>query len=132
MYRLLAFDVDNTLDIADGPVPLEAVRTLSKRHIIALCGNWPQVFQGKFQVQGIFTFVGPIDGHYLVRGLTDPEITQAKANFLRYLRVVPAFDYVMVGDRVDIDGQAAKVAGFRYIESKDFKLKDLWNAEFRP
>jgi len=112
--KIYAFDVDETLDIAGGPVDLSDVIQLTlDDHCVGLCGNWALVTAlYPNQWFDVFSFLGPM--------------LMTKAEFLNQLRnYIPAEDYVMVGNDPLVFGQsqdaeAAKTAGWRFINEHDF------------
>jgi hypothetical protein len=112
--RLYAFDVDHTLDVSDGPVPLAALRTLREEgHIVGLCGNWAVFVRAVPEWHKVVSFLGPFQ--------------LSKADLLRQLRLyIPAADYVMVGNDPSTgfgnsaDREAAAEAGWRFIQEAVF------------
>ena len=112
--RIYAFDVDHTLELSDGPVPLGAIVDLRRTSsaIVGLCGNWGIVTRRVSRWYEIFSFVGPMD--------------IPKADMLRQIRIhCPADDYVMVGNDPRLYGNsddiaAAAEAGWRFIREYDF------------
>jgi hypothetical protein len=111
--RLYAFDVDDTLEISNGPVRLEAMQALrNSGHIVGLCGNW-----------GLFTRFVP-NWHDRVSFIGPMRLT--KTDYLIELRTyVYAESYVMVGNDPRIfgasdDATAAREAGFRFIREFEF------------
>jgi len=111
---LYAFDVDDTLEVSDGPVPVAALRELVEQgHVVGLCGNWAVLVRAVPDWHRVISFLGPL-------GIS-------KAEFLVQLKLhVPASDYVMVGNDPDAgrgsspDRSAAVEAGFRFILERDF------------
>ena len=108
-----AFDVDETLEVSDGPVTMADLAKLREDgHIVGLCGNWAMVTQHYPGWHHICSFVGPC-------GIE-------KADFLRQLRQhIPGDDYVMVGNILGISGAsddrgAAERAGWRFIKESEF------------
>jgi hypothetical protein len=111
---LYAFDIDHTLEVSNGPVPVHALRELvDQGHIVGLCGNWALMVRATPDWHRLIAFVGPV-------GTT-------KAEFLAQLKQhVPAREYVMVGNDPNTglgssqDRSAAAAAGFRFILERDF------------
>lgn len=108
-----AFDVDDTLEVSNGPVQLADLAALRERgQIVGLCGNWGMVTLHYPDWHRICSFIGPC-------GIE-------KHDFLRELRqYIPADDYVMVGNIVGISGAsddrgAAERAGWRFIRESEF------------
>ena len=55
-----AFDVDETLELSNGPVKLADLVVLREHgHIVGLCGNWAMVTQQCPDWHRICSFVGP-------------------------------------------------------------------------
>jgi hypothetical protein len=111
--KLYAFDVDDTLEIAGGPVRLvDVVGLRQEGHIVGLCGNWGVVTRSWPEWFRIFSFVGPM--------------LMSKRDFLEQLSTyVPAEEYVMVGNILGVSGQsddqgAAIAAGWRFVRESDF------------
>ena len=104
-----AFDVDETLEVSNGPVRLvDLVKLREDGHIVGLCGNWAMVTLHYPGWHHICSFVGPC-------GIE-------KHDFLRQLRqYIPGDDYVMVGNILGVSGAsddrgAAERAGWRFIK----------------
>lgn len=112
--RLYAFDVDETLEVSQGPVPVAALRALrDEGHIVGLCGNWG-------------AFVRAVPGWHLIISFVGP-LALTKAEFLVELRrYVTAGDYVLVGNDPgtgwgnSADREAAERAGWRFIREAEF------------
>ena len=108
-----AFDVDETLEVSNGPVQLfDLVKLRECGHIVGLCGNWAMVTRHCPDWHHICSFVGPC-------GIE-------KDDFLCQLRqYIPGHDYVMVGNILGISGAsddrgAAERAGWRFIQEREF------------
>jgi hypothetical protein len=114
LRNVYAFDVDETLEVSDGPVAIEALRTLrDEGHVVGLCGNWAVVVRAVPEWHRVVSFLGPFQA--------------PKADFLVQLRLhIPAIDYVMVGNDPRTgwgnseDRAAAEEAGWRFIREVDF------------
>ena len=113
--KVYAFDVDDTLEVSNGPVTMASVLQLRQEgNIVGLCGNFEPVIRvlGQLKQHDPFSFVWLMD--------------IPKESFLRALRgVLPAEDYVMVGNIFGLSGGsddagAAERAGFRFIKESDF------------
>lgn len=112
--RLYAFDVDHTLDVSDGPVTTQSLRSLrAAGHIVGLCGNWAVFVRAVPEWHQVVSFLGPFH--------------VSKAAFLVQLKLhVPASDYVMVGNDpttglgASQDRAASDEAGWRFIVETDF------------
>ena len=115
MPRLYAFDVDETLEISEGPIPVEALRELRQAgDIVGLCGNWALFVRAVPAWQDLVSFLGPIQ-------------CSSKADFLGQLRTyIRASDYIMVGNDPlsgwgsSPDREAAEQAGWRFIREAEF------------
>jgi hypothetical protein len=111
--KLYAFDVDDTLEISDGPVRLADMQALrNSGHIVGLCGNWGHFTRSVPNWFDYVSFIGPI--------------RCTKSEFLIELRTyVRAESYVMVGNDPRIfgssdDATAAREAGYRFIRESEF------------
>ena len=111
------FDVDDTLEVSNGPIPISACRELARRgHIVGLCGNFAAVTQRVSDWHYIFSFIGPM--------------AMTKADFLIQIKAyVRARRYFMVGNvpgRVGSsdDVGAAHAAGWEFIEERSFRLQN--------
>jgi hypothetical protein len=115
MAKVYAFDVDHTLELSAGPIPIDSMRKLAAEgHIVGLCGNWALITQSVPDWHRFISFVGPM--------------AMTKADFLGQLRLhVGAADYVMVGNSprysdagLSDDEGAAALAGWRFIQEQAF------------
>ena len=111
--KIYAFDVDETLDISGGPIPLAALQALrSEGHCVGLCGNFAAVTLRVPRWHTFLSFIGPM-------GMT-------KADFLAQIKTyVPAEEVVMVGNIQGVtgssaDSEAAAEANVRFIVERDF------------
>ena len=116
--RVYAFDVDETLEISNGPVKLRSLMDLrNEGHIVGLCGNWAVFCQRVAGWQHLISFMN---------------VGLPKDVFLAHLRqYIPADDYIMIGNVLgrtnslgvvcgsDCSEQAAR-AGWRFILEDDF------------
>lgn len=58
---LFAFDVDDTLEVSNGPVTVSALRELvAQGHIVGLCGNWAVFVRAVADWQRLISFLGPL------------------------------------------------------------------------
>lgn len=107
---LIAFDVDDTLGVSGGPIPLDFLLELrSKGHIVGLCGNWALFVRQTPDWPYIVSFLGPME--------------MTKTAFLLQLRTyIQADAYVMVGN--DTDKPHAEAAGFRFVYERHWKEID--------
>jgi hypothetical protein len=111
--NVYAFDVDETLELSGGPVKIvDVVALRAAGHIVGLCGNWGLVTQVWPGWHTLFSFLGPMK--------------MKKEEFLEQLATyIPATEHVMVGNLHLISGAsddsgAARLAGWRFIQEKDF------------
>lgn len=110
--RVYAFDVDETLEVSAGPIPLKALMDLRiEGHIVGICGNWGLLVQRCPGWQHLVSFLNVLGD---------------KPTFLAHLKhFVPATDFVMVGNILGVSGSsddqgAARSAGWRFIKESDF------------
>ena len=112
--KVYAFDVDETLEVSGGPIPIADVMSLVwvDGHIAGLCGNWAVVTLRVPNWHRLFSFLGP-------------HLT-GKAEYLVQMKAyVPADEHIMVGNILGVSGAsddkgAAEVAGWRFIKESDF------------
>jgi hypothetical protein len=111
--KIYAFDVDETLEVSDGPIKLDQLVPLCvEGHVLGLCGNWAALTTQIINWHDFFSFLGPME--------------MTKAAFLTQIRdYVPADEYIMVGNIAGVTGSsddqgAALSAGWRFISEMDF------------
>ena len=111
--KIYAFDVDETLEMSAGPIPMQALMDLKDDgQVVGLCGNWAGVTARAPRWALFLNFIGPM--------------AMPKDLFLRQIKAfVPAEDYIMVGNVLGVSGGsddkgAAELAGWRFIQEKDF------------
>jgi hypothetical protein len=111
--KIYAFDVDDTLEVAGGPVSVKNIADLKPAgDVLGLNGNWAVVVQKVPLWHRIFSFIGPME--------------MSKDVFLRQLKTyIQADDYIMVGNIPGVSGAsddqgAAILAGWRFIKESDF------------
>ena len=122
-----AFDVDETLEISNGPVTLQSMMELRcQGHIVGICGNWACLTQRINGWQHIVSFINCVPEYWVDGKRSD------KVDFLKLLHMyVPADDYVMVGNVLgelnslgfkcgSDDKGAAERAGWRFIDESSF------------
>lgn len=129
MAKVYSFDVDETLEISNGPVTLSSLMELRVQgHIVGICGNW-----GLFcsRVQGWQHLASFINCCLVIRDNTG-KIHGDKAWFLSQLKqYIPAEEYIHVGNVFgeknclgftcgSYDSDAAQQAGWRFIKEDDF------------
>lgn len=108
MVNVYAFDVDDTLEVSNGPISIQQLVKLKMGgHVIGLCGNWSLFLWEVRGWQNLISFIGAI-------GIS-------KAEFLRNLKTfMPRMDrYVMVGN--EADKSEAETADWEFVYEKDFK-----------
>ena len=116
--NVYAFDVDECLEISNGPVTLQSIMDLRVGgHIVGICGNM-NVF---CRVRG---------WHHLISFLGQGFLP--KETFLHGLKLnIPADEHIMVGNVFgeknglgfvcgSHDSEAARIAGWRFIKEDDF------------
>ena len=111
--KLYAFDVDETLEVSGGPIPIAALRDLAALgHIVGLCGNWACLTHQIPDWASFISFIGPME--------------MTKAAFLRQLKsFIRADEHVMVGNIFGVSGAsddkgAAARAEVRFIQESAF------------
>lgn len=118
MPKVYAFDVDDTLEISNGPISLQMLMALrTEGHIVGICGNWGLFVQKVNGWQHLVSFMN---------------VMVEKDKFLTHLKqYVIAEDYIMVGNvegRINSLGVRcgsdcsvrASMAGWRFILEDDF------------
>lgn len=132
--KVYAFDVDETLEISNGPVSLQSMMELRvEGHIVGICGNWGGFVRSVKGWQHVVSFVNcapPLFVEQMNKGLG--LVRMDKAWFLQELqKYIPADEYVMVGNVYGAknslgftcgsqDSEAAQIAGWRFIKEDDF------------
>lgn len=114
-----AFDVDETLEISNGPVTLQSLMDLRVAgHVVGICGNWAAFCQRVNGWQHLVSFVNA--------GTPNKE-----THLIELHRYIPADEFVMVGnvygERNSLgfvcgsrDNEAAAAAGWRFIKEDAF------------
>lgn len=110
---IYAFDVDDTLEISGGPIPLVALADLrAAGHAVGICGNFAVFCARAPQWHTLVCFLGP--------GI------MSKPDFLVYMKTYcPADEYVVIGNDPRVFGAsddrgAAEAAGWRFISERAF------------
>lgn len=113
--NVYAFDVDETLEVSSGPIPLAALIELGEQgHIVGICGNWRPFVQKVENWHCLVSFLFPLP-HGAVKDI-----------FLKQMmETIKADDYVMVGNVAGVSGVSddkgsAERAGWRFIKESDF------------
>lgn len=130
--NVYAFDVDETLEVSNGPVRLASLMQLRlDGHVVGLCGNWGLFVQRVPNWHKYVSFVNCAPPLF-VQQLNAAPVRMDKAWFLQELqRYIPAADYVMVGNRPgrtnslgvvthSEDEEAARIAGWRFLLEDEF------------
>lgn len=129
MPKVYAFDVDETLEISNGPVTLKMLMDLRvEGHIVGICGNWG-LFVRVPGWQHLVSFVSCMPPVFVAEhGNWNVGKTWYMIELQKY---VPAEEYVMVGnvrgEKNSLgfvcgsdDDKFAKMAGWRFIKESDF------------
>lgn len=111
--KIYAFDVDETMEFANGPVRLDMLVDLKKQgHIIGVCGNWAGFCNVVINWHHLISFIG--------------QMLMPKEVFLNQVSTyIKADEYIMVGNIFGVSGGsddqgAASKAGWRFIKESDF------------
>lgn len=121
MSKVYAFDIDETLDCAGGPVSIDRLIQLrSEGHIVGLCGNVHAFCSKVDKWWEIISFTLNYDGGPWGCLPKDKQLTIFKT--LTYKK---ADEYIMVGNIAGVSGSsddqgAAQRAGWRFIRASDF------------
>lgn len=121
MPKVYAFDVDDTLQVAGGPIPLEALEQLRKEgHIVGLCGNVHAFTSRVDKWWDLISFTLIFDGSPLGWPSKHRQLT-----LFRLLTHKKADAYVLVGNIKDVSGAsddktAADLSGWTFIKESDF------------
>lgn len=118
MAKVFCFDVDDSLEISNGPITLQSMMDLRiQGHIVGLCGNWSGFVQKVTGWQHLISFMN---------------VGTTKEELLTYLKhYVPCDEVIMVGNVFGVknklsfaggsdDKGAAERAGVRFIKEDDF------------
>jgi hypothetical protein len=125
--NVYAFDVDETLEVSAGPIPIASMLELRDQgHIVGLCGNLAQFCRTVPDWHRYVSFLLNYDSGY--PGPTNIGGLLPKDWWLRIFRDVTysgADDYVMVGNILGVTGASddngsAERAGWRFISERDF------------
>lgn len=120
--RVFAFDVDETLIISKGPIPVSTIQRLyDNGDIVGICGNWALFVKVVPNWHRMVSFVGQFYGY------------TSKTIFLSHLKTnIKADSYIMIGNDPahygnSNDIQAAKEAGWTFVREDEFHLEDFIN-----
>lgn len=131
--KVYAFDVDETVEISNGPVTLQSMMDLrNEGHIVGICGNWGLFCQRVWGWQNLVSFLNCIPPVF-VRLQENAHGTRVdKAWFLNHLQqYVRADEYILVGNVKgeknslgfvcnSEDSEAARLSGWRFIKEDSF------------
>ena len=114
MHKIVyAFDIDDTLDVSDGPIAVDLLRELRNRgYIIGLCGNWAVFVQAVPDWHEFISFIGPM--------------SMTKEEFLTQIKsYIPCSRYVLVGNIKGVSGAsddegAARKANWEFVKESEF------------
>jgi hypothetical protein len=131
--KLYAFDVDETLEISNGPIPLASLAQLrAEGHIVGLCGNWGLFCRLVPGWQNYVSFLNCLPPIFVELQERAHAVRVDKAWFLNHLRqYVSAEEYTLVGNvrgeknKLGFvcgseDSEAAVLAGWRFIKEDAF------------
>ena len=100
MNRIIAFDCDGTLEISNGPIPLDTLKEFQKKGWrVGICGNWKLA---KLHIDSLDFYVGSPKTENLKQVGRDFELK------------------IYVADTPD-DEKAAKEANWQFIYAQDFE-----------
>jgi len=129
MSKLYAFDVDETIEVSNGPVSLKSMMDLRvEGHIVGVCGNWGKLCQSVTGWQHLISFFNCCP---MVQ-LHDGQIIGDKPWYLKSLaQYLKADEYILVGNCYgeknsmgfvcqSHDSEAAEQAGWRFIKEDSF------------
>ena len=116
--KCFAFDVDETLDISNGPISVSSIKQLyDAGHIVGICGNWSHFVRVVPNWNKMVSFVGQFYGY------------TSKTVFLTQLKnAIKVDEYIMIGNDPahfgnSNDIQAAQEAGWTFIREDQFNLR---------
>lgn len=116
--RCFAFDVDETLEISNGPIKIADIKALyDAGHIVGICGNWSHFVKVVPEWYKMVSFIGQFYGY------------TSKTVFLSQLKsAINVEEYIMIGNDPahfgnSNDIQAAKEAGWTFIREDQFNLR---------
>jgi hypothetical protein len=111
--KVYAFDIDETLEVSNGPVTMASVRALADEgHIVGLCGNYGVVTRIVPHWNKYISFIG--------------QMLMTKRDFLTQVGMnLTGTEYVMVGNDpahygASNDIEEARAAGWRFIREDEF------------
>jgi hypothetical protein len=108
MRSVYAFDVDETLEISGGPVPLALMKALKREgHIVGICGNWYLFVREVGDWPQFVSFIGPTNG-------------VDKPTFLKEIKAFIEGEYhILVGNEPK-DLVAAQAAGWGFVPEQAY------------
>lgn len=108
--KIYAFDVDDTLEISNGPIPIKKLRQLRENgHIVGICGNWQKFITAVPDWRDIINFF---------------QVGLPKTNFLIELKAQLSYifqidEFVMIGN-LSSDIDVAQAANWTFVKESDF------------
>ena len=127
--KVYAFDVDETLEISNGPVKLESLSALRREgHIVGLCGNLNAFCTRVPNWQDFISFTMMFDTYPVIGGPMGSMVPKdVWLKVFRQTTFPTADEYIMVGNVQGISGAsddkgAAERADWRFIKESDFAV----------
>lgn len=117
---VIAFDVGQTLDIADGPIKTQYVKDLyDADYIVGICGNWKHYIGSVSEWERTVSFVGHMYG-YITKDIMLKQLKDA----------ISADRYILVGNDPSIRGRSddinlARISGWEFIKEDNFRIEDF-------
>ena len=134
--KIYAFDVDETLEVSNGPVTIQMLKDLRKEgHIVGLCGALCRFLQKVPDWHNIISFTLNFDfgfnNWYAAYGLHSPIPKAIWLHCFQHATFPGAEEYILVGNQFgrvnslgftcgSSDDIAAAQAGWRFILEDDF------------
>ena len=117
--KLFAFDVDETLEISNGPVKISDIKALyDAGHIVGICGNWRLFVETVPEWNHMVSFVGQFYGLQTKAQFLDALYAATRAK----IRVLIGNDPAHYGNSNDIE--EAKKADWTFVREDLWKLED--------
>lgn len=123
MPKVYSFDVDETLEISNGPIKIESLIELKNQgHIIGICGNIHPFCSKVEKWWEIISFTLIYDG-----GPWNFPLKEIQLEIFKKLTYKKADEYIMVGNIKNVSGSsddknAAEKAKWRFIKESDFAI----------
>jgi hypothetical protein len=115
---IIAFDVDETLEISGGPVKLHDLALLRTRgHTLGLCGNWGLVTHFVAEWDKLFSFIGPI-------GIDKPTFLKQLKTYVHGTRfVLVGNDHRLGSYKSPDDFILSRDTGWEFVSELHFKVE---------